>query len=148
MSKINFTKEHYNTMLMLATDMLLSNRVVTTSIGTPLNICDLLHTTTINSLNKIRLSLSKKIESFESVDEWVTTDGSQKELEVTKAQKELVNLIIGYKRYNIQLVEDRNKKQFLQNQLIELKESQKTPEDKIKELEDEINSLGDITPNF
>lgn len=104
-------------------------------------IKELLHGTTINSLNQIRLSLTKKIESLEGKDEWAADDTNQVSLEKAKEQKELVNLIIGYKRY-LQEIEDVNaNKKALQEQLTALKESQKSPEDKIKELESKLASL-------
>ena len=61
MAKINFTKDHFNKMCKGLLAMLLNNGVVTTKLGTPINVVELLHTTTINSLNNIRLSLAQKI---------------------------------------------------------------------------------------
>ena len=58
-----------------------------------------------------------------------------------KDAKELVNLIIGWKRYNLELDENARKKEELIEKLAELKESQKTPEDRIKELEAQLKEL-------
>ncbi len=104
---------------------------------------ELLHTTTINSLNSIRLALSNKIKQLESQDEWVASDSTAKQLDTAKEQKELVNLVIGYKRYRMEVEENAQKKAELTAKLKALKESQKSPEDKIKELEAELSAMGE-----
>mgnify|MGYP003204117398 FL=1 len=140
MAKINFTKEHLEKMKELAIDMLLNNMSITTTMGTVLNISELMHTTTIGTLNKIRLTLTKKIRDAEDKDEWVDFSDS-KYLDTIRKQKDLVNLIIGWKRYNMEKEANEARRKELEKKLDELKESQKTPEDKIKELEEEIKSL-------
>ena len=141
--KINFTKEHFASMYKLAMDMLLENEVVVTKMGQSLNIVELLHTTTVNTLNSIRLNLETKIKNLEGEDEWVASPASQVKLNKAKEQKELVNLIIGYKRYQLEAMETAKKKADLTAKLKALKEQQKTPEDKIKELEAELAGLED-----
>lgn len=146
MAKINFTKEHYNKMLSMAAVMLVSNETVVTKIGTPLNIVELMHTTTINTLVNIKKDLSKKIENLEDQDEWVESNTNQVNLTRYKNQKELVNLIIGWKRFMLEASEAAKRKQELESKLKELKDSQKTPEDKIKEIEAELASMKE--PDF
>lgn len=141
MAKINFTKDHYNKMLEMASKILVNNEVVVTKIGTPLNIVELMHTTTINTLVNIKKELSKKIENLEDQDEWIESSINQTNLNKYKNQKELVNLIIGWKRYNLEAHETADRKARLEAKLKELKEAQKTPEDKIKEIEAELNSI-------
>lgn len=141
MAQVNFTKVHFDRMCSLLVAMLLSNDTIQSKLGSPINAVDLLHTTTINSLNGIRLSLAKKVEALENQDEWVATQQTQRELEITKGKKELVNLVIGYKRYSLEKQEIAKKKAELTAKLKELKESQKSPEDKIKELEAELSSI-------
>lgn len=143
--KINFTQEHYAQMQQLLLRMLISNSTVTTRLGSELNVVELLHTTTIGTLNSIRLHLSKYIEDLENKDEWIADSRSQLALEEAKAKKELVNLIIGYKRLLIEREETKKKKAEIEAKLTELRESQKTPEDKIKELEAELAGLDSTT---
>lgn len=143
MAKINFTKEHFDKMCVLALGMLINNEVITTKMGQTLNIVELLHTTTINTLNSMRLNLETKIKNLEGEDEWVASSVSQAKLNKTKEQKELVNLIIGYKRHQLEAQENAKKKAELTEKLKALKESQKTPEDKIKELEAELAGIED-----
>lgn len=141
MAKINFTKEHFEKLKALAVEMLLSNDVILTKLGQSLNIVELIHTTTINTLNSIRLSIAKSIENLENQDEWVASSSSQSMLDDLKRKKELVNLIIGYKRWKAEKVETERQRRELNEQLKALKESQKTPEDKIKELEEKLKTL-------
>lgn len=144
MARINFTSEHYAKLKVLAFNMLMSNETINTKLGQPLNIVDLMHTQTINTLNSIRLNLNKQIETLENQDEWIASSHQQDKLEVLKRQKELVNLIIGWKRYNLEVQEAKAKKAELTTQLNELKESQKTPEDRIKELEVKLQEIDTI----
>lgn len=126
-------------LLDLASEALFDRAVVTTKLGQQLNIYELLHTTSVNQLNEIKIGLAKKIEKIESTDEWIAPDNDK--LQSMKDTKELVNLIIGWKRYNLELDENARKKEELSKKLAELKESQKTPEDRIKELEAQLKEL-------
>lgn len=143
MAKINFTKEHFDKMCSLLLTMLLNNNTVNSKLGTPINVVELLHTTTINSLNNIRFVLSNKIKELESQDEWIVSNSTAKQLDTAKEQKELVNLIIGYKRYKMEVEENTQKKAELTARIKALKESQKSPEDKIKELEAELSAMSE-----
>ena len=145
MAKINFTKEHFEKLKTYAVEMLFSNETINTNLGQPLSIVELLHTTTINTLNSIRLTLSKGIETIENQDEWVSGETSQRKLENLKAKKELINLIIGYKRFTQEQHEIAHERAELEKELTRLKESQKTPEDKIKELESKLKMLNTTT---
>lgn len=139
--KVNFTKEHLNSLQGLALNMLFKNEVINSKLGQPMNIIDLLHLTTINTLNNLRIGLGKAIENLESQDEWVAGEETQAKLQVLKNQRELVNLIVGYKRYLYEQNKNEELKKELQKSLTALKESQKSPEDKIKELEAQIAAL-------
>lgn len=134
---VNFTNEHLTRLKELACKMLFENGEIQNSIGTPLSITELLHTTTINKLTKIKNMLQKQIQNLGN--EWVGPD-SEKLLKLQE-NKELVNLIIGYKYKSNEVSENDRKKEELSAKLQELKESQKTPEDRIKELEAELASL-------
>lgn len=147
MAKINFTQEHFEKLKAYAVEMLFTQETVTTKLGQTLNIVELLHTTTINTLNSIRLQLGKDIETIENQDEWVSGNNSQRKLESLKAKKELVNLIIGYKRFVQEQTEIARERASIEDELVRLKESQKTPEDKIKELESKLNDLNTVNFN-
>lgn len=140
--KINFQKEHFTKLVNLVAQAAMNNLVINTKMGQPLNIVELLHTTSITTLNNIKANLANKIQNLENKDEWVEVNTS--ELEQLKAQKELVNLIVGWKRWNIERAENLRKREELTEKLNELKESQKTPEDRIKEMEAELASIDAI----
>jgi hypothetical protein len=142
--KINFTKEHFDRLKELSNEMLFENDGIATRMGQVLNIVDLLHTTTIGTLNEIRLGLTKGIDKLENQDEWIADENTQSKLDNIRAKKELVNLIIGYKRYKLEAESEKREKEALIKQLNELKESQKTPDEKIKELENKIASFNTI----
>lgn len=137
--KINFQKEHFAKLVNLVAQAAMNNISINTKLGQPLNIVELLHTTSINTLNNIKASLTNKIRSIEDRDEWVETNTD--ELENIKAQKELINLIVGWKRWKMEVEENRKQKEELTKKLTELKESTKTPEDRIKEMEAQLAAL-------
>ena len=141
MTKINFTKEHFNKLTVMATQMLFTNGTVTTRMGQILNIVDLLHTTTIGTLNEIRLNFGKAIEKLENTDEWVADDTTQAKLEDLKGKRELVNLIIGYKRFLLEKEAIEKEKEELINKRDALKELKKTPDEKIQEIEEKLQGL-------
>lgn len=137
--KIKFTVEHYEKLKKLAADSLFNGEIFHTKLGQILTIYELIHAVSINQLNEIKNSLAIKIQKLEGKDEWVEVDTT--ELSSLKTQKELVNLIIGYKRFNLERNEINAKRKALSNKLAELKESQKTPEDRIKEIEAELAAI-------
>ena len=140
--KINFSKEHMLRLYDLANEMLFDNATIQTNMGQVLNIVELLHTTSINQLQNIMSALKKKIDKIEEADEWLAPDNDK--LEELRRMKELINLIIGWKWHNLEISENRKKKDELTKKLNELKESQKTPEDRIKEMEAELASLDEF----
>lgn len=143
--KIKFTKEHFAKLKELAAQALFEGTILRTKLGQPLNIYELIHTTSINQLNEIKNGLAKQIEKIEGGDEWINPDSEK--LEGLKNSKELVNLIIGLKRYSMEKADNERKKEELTSKLAELKESQKTPEDRIKEMEAELAAL-DVDEDF
>lgn len=143
MAKINFTEANLTQLKELAIKFLMENRTITYGIGNQVHsIVTLMHTTSINTLNNIRLTLGKMIEAQESKDEW--TDPDNNKLALLKENKELVNLIIGWKRKNLEIAENKKMKEELTQQLAALKESTKTPEDRIKELEAKLKEYNEF----
>ena len=139
--KVNFTETNMARLKELAVEMLLNNGIVSTKIGQVLNVSDLLHTTTINTLNSIKNSIKKRIEILEGVDEWTEETDTQKEIGNLRRDAELVNLIIGYKRYTQEIAENQAKKCELEKQLRSLEESTKTPAERIEDLKKQIEAL-------
>lgn len=143
---INFTQDHFSRLQSLLLGMLFANKTISNKLGQPLNVVELLHTTSVNGLNSIRLSLAKQIENLENQDEWVASPVAQYKLEDLKAAKETVNLIIGYKRFQLEAEEVAKKRKELTKKIAQMKEEAKTPEDRLKEAEAELAALE--TPSF
>jgi chromosome segregation ATPase len=141
MGKINFTQENQKRLEELAIKFLFNNLPVQGPLGSILRIDDLIHNTTINTLVSINSHLKKKISELEDIDEWTATEGDRWKLSRAKENQELVNLLIGYKRYAEELEEIETKKTELMHKIAELKDSQKTPAEKIAELEKELSTL-------
>lgn len=140
-NKINFTKEHQVRLFNAANLAVFNNKFFNTPMGGTATIQELLHQTTVNTLIQMKQALDKKISSKEAADEWSMTDEEQRVIANLKADSELINLVIGWKKYTNYQNEIAKKKVELNKMIDELKESQKTPEDKIKELESELKSL-------
>lgn len=145
MGKINFTKEHMARMKELATDMLLNNGTIKTTLGYA-NVHDILHLTTIESLKTILRGLKKTIENMEDADEWATTDYERQKLDKLKQDKEFINLVVGYKRYLYEQDEIAKNRQKLELEIKALEDAEKTPADKIKELKEKLAAMD--TPDF
>ena len=139
--KINFTKDHFEKLKELLSIMLLNNETVNNRLGIPVNVVELVHTTSLNSLNDMRNALKKTVEKAESADEWVSSFISQEKVNKLRRQIETIYLIIGYKRYQMELADINNKRNELTEKLNKMKEEAKTPEERIKEVQNELDNL-------
>lgn len=139
--KINFTKDHFEKLKELLSIMLLNNETVHNRLGMPVNVVDLVHTTSLNSLNDMRNALKKTVEKAESADEWVSSFISQEKVNKLRRQIETIYLIIGYKRYQMELADLNNKREELTEKLNKMKEEAKTPEERIIEVQNELDNL-------
>lgn len=141
MGKINFTTENKSRLEELATKFLFGNLPIQGPIGTSMQVADLLHNTSINSLVSMNSHLKKQIASMSDLDEWSCTDADTWKLERLKESQELVSLVIGYKKWLVEQEEISEKKAALAAQIDSLKESQKTPAERIAELESQLANL-------
>lgn len=139
--KINFTSENKSRLEELALKFLFNNVVFTVSLGTVINVVDLLHNTAIKSLVYIYTTLKKEIATLEESDRWSMTDTENKKLAMLKEKYEFVDLLIGYKKYCAELEEIEKKKIELAEKIDALKDSQKTPAERIAELEKQLSEL-------
>ena len=141
MGKINFTTENKSRLEELATKFLFGNLPIQGPIGTSMRVEDLLHNTSVNSLVTMNSHLKKQIASMSDLDEWSCTDADTWKLERLKETQELVSLVIGYKKWLAEQEEISEKKAVLAAQIDSLKESQKTPAERIAELEKQLADL-------
>lgn len=141
MGKINFTNENKSRLEELATKFLFGNLPIQGPMGTSMRVADLLHNTSVNSLVSMNSHLKKQIASMSDLDEWSCTDADTWKLERLKETQELVSLVIGYKKWLAEQEEISEKKAVLAAQIDSLKESQKTPAERIAELESQLANL-------
>lgn len=141
MGKVNFTTENKSRLEELATKFLFGNLPIQGPIGTSMRVEDLLHNTSVNSLVSMNAHLKKQIASMSDLDEWSCTDADTWKLERLKETQELVSLVIGYKKWLAEQEEISEKKAALSAQIDSLKESQKTPAERIAELESQLANL-------
>lgn len=141
MGKINFTTEHKARLEELAVKFLFDNLPIQGPMGTSMRVADLLHNTTINTLVSMNAHLKKQIATMDELDEWSCTDADKWKLERMKETQELVSLVIGYKKWLAEQIELSEKKAELAAKLDQLKESQKTPAERIAELEKQLADL-------
>lgn len=141
MGKVNFTTENKSRLEELATKFLFGNLPIQGPMGTSMRVEDLLHNTSILSLVSMNSHLKKQIASMSDLDEWSCTDADTWKLERLKETQELVSLVIGYKKWLAEQEEISEKKAALAAQIDSLKESQKTPAERIAELESQLANL-------
>lgn len=139
-NKIVFTKENQEQLEKLALKMLFSNDTINYGIAQPKNIIEILHTTSIDTLNKIRVSLNKKIEDLENQDEWVGLNTML--ISNLTEKKELVRLTIGLKRFKLQQEAEAIETKKLLAEYNSLKEQLKTPDQRMKEMEAALAARG------
>lgn len=138
---INFTEQHKTELQQLVFEAVTKRWQVATKLGMNLDVMDIFHTATIQTLRNIRKDLTNKLNSFED-DEW--SDKSIQDDEKVAYYNmsiKLINLAIGYRLWKQEQYELESKKAALELRLKLLKEDQKTPEEKIAELEEEISKM-------
>lgn len=138
MKKINFTDEHKMKLNSLLLEFLLSGDTISGIAGTSINAYQLLHTTSIKTLQTLFANLLKEIENMSKLDQWSMTDYQQKLITEKQKTCDLINLVIGYKKF---LQEKENTAEILKmkkTELQALKDSNRSPAERIAELEKEI----------
>lgn len=135
-----FTEGHLVTLRDWVLDAVLdSNFYVSGPFGQQYTVFDLLHNLTVNSLRVLHKSLSKKVEDLKGGDSWGDTN-LDAICTITK-KKDLVNLIIGYKLWKEEQELNNQKIEQIEQQIADIKESQKTPEQLLSELEAKLKEL-------
>ena len=139
---VKFTSEHFSRMKDLLIDALLDDKTFYSKVGASMGVSELLHETSINLLNEMKVALQNKIAKFEAQDEWVEADNDK--LTSLRESRELINLIIGYKRFQLQEQRREEELALLKGKLAKMEEDAKTPEEKMAELKAEIAKLSTI----
>jgi len=143
MAKINFTPEHSAKLKELAVKALFDGETFKpTGLGNENTIHDLIHNVSVDTLTKYHANVKKQVAEIENLDEWNLTDYQQRKAASLKKTQELVNLIIGYRRSEIEKAAEKKALQEKLSLYKQLKEEAKTPEERMKELEAEIVAAG------
>lgn len=138
---INFTEQHKTELQQLVFNAIAKRWQVSNKMGMMFDIMDIFHNCTIQTLRNMRKDLTEKLNKFED-DEW--SDKSlqdEDKIEYYNNSIKLINLTIGYRLWKQQQYELESKKAALELKINLLKEDQKTPEQKIAELEDELSKI-------
>lgn len=138
---VNFTPEHKKSLEDLAVKRLFDNKVITNAFGSPLSVSDLIHNETLNSLKSLHRNLKKQLENLEGDDSWSVTEAQSLKIASLKEDVEFLNLLIGYKYWKSEEASKERKKANLETEINALKESMKSPEDRLKEMEEKLKSL-------
>lgn len=138
---INFTEQHKTELQQLVFEAVSKRWQVQNKMGMTFDIMDIFHTCTIQTLRNMRKELTNKLNTFED-DEWSDKSVQDDEkIAYYNMSIKLINLVIGYRLWKQEQYELESKKAALELKLQLLKEDQKTPEEKIAELEEEISKL-------
>lgn len=140
MGKINFTKENLQQLRDKVADSVLNGTVFYGSMGQGYSIQELLQNTSINTIKNMHSHVATRLEKLAADNSW-GQDSHTEEIEELFAKKETLNLVLGYLLKKAEDAQVEAKKNILEQQLKELKDSTKTPEEKIKELEAQLQSL-------
>lgn len=148
MTEVTFTGEHLNKLKQLSIGMLFEDRKIKGQIGTELSIHDLLHNSSVATLQKVHGNLKKAIENKEGLDEWSMTPYQQRQLETLNKDKEIVNLIIGYKKFLAQQESNKSKLSEIREEIAQLKKATMSPEDRIAALTLKEQELAGLSEGF
>lgn len=138
--KINFTKENETELRSLIADSVLRNDGYKGPMGQVYTVVDLVSNLTVNSLRTLLQSVRTKISKLSVEDEWVDNPNAE-ELDKLNTSSRLINLIIGWKLYQSELVDRQMEKEKLESKLDDLIKAQRTPEEIMSELRDRIAEL-------
>ncbi len=139
MSKINFTQAHLEELKQLIAEAVLNGIVIKTNFGQTFDVCQL-EGLSLNTLRSISASIIKKKSDLTIDDQW-TENPNEEKIKELDWQLRLITLFIGYKLKKAENEEITMEKERLTKQLNDLVESQKTPEDLIKELREKLDKL-------
>jgi len=142
MAKVNFTKENLIKLQELALKLLFEGILIQGILGTALNIYQLLHETTSNTLQTLYMNLKREIDRLENADRWSLTDYQQRKIVARKEQFELIDLLIGYKKWQEQEATAKQQIANLTSELKAIEADNITPEEKIKQIKAKIAELG------
>lgn len=140
--KVNFTTENEERLKVLFLELGFSGAVLAGKFGAnAYSVWDILHTLTIASLKQANANLKKEVIALEEQDDWSVSAHQLAKAATTRKWQEFVNLCIGYKLVEAEKVELRNQLKEKKEILKQIIEENKTPAERIAELQKEIEGL-------
>ena len=137
---MNFTEEHLRQLKELVFLAVVKNYIIVGKLGQQFTVTDLMMSSLV-TLRNLRKHLQQVISNF-TEDEWEEKSLVTQDQETyCKNSYNLVNLMLGYRINEAKIQEKEAQKAKLQERIDAIKESTKTPEEKLQELERELDSL-------
>jgi cell division protein FtsB len=142
-TKIKFTKAHLKELKELFVKISMKGKALQGKFAAnSLNPYELLHNTQVTTLNSLRSGLKKEIEAYEAEnDEFTVSEGQNRKNEEKKDWARYLYLLIGYKRWKEQEADNRKKLSEKRAELKKLEDDNKSPAEKIKDLQKEIDDM-------
>ena len=142
MPKINFTEEHSNNIKALFLELGFSGEVLAGKFGAnTYTVWELLHNTSITTLQGLNKNLKNEVKALEEQDEWSFSDYQQTKANKTRKWNEYVNLLIGYKKHKEEEADKKAKLSEAKAELKAMQEEVKTPAERIADKQKEIEEL-------
>lgn len=137
---MNFTEEHLRQLKELVFLAVVKNYIIVGKLGQQFTVTDLMMSSLV-TLRNLKKHLQQVISNF-TEDEWEEKSLVTQDQETyCKNSYNLVNLMLGYRINEAKIQEKEAQKAKLQERIDAIKESTKTPEEKLQELEEELKSL-------
>jgi predicted aspartyl protease len=140
-NKINFTIEDQAKLRSLLADFVLDGTTFKGQLNTPVSVIDLVQNSSLNTLKRMFTALSNTVKNKkEATVRWETKETEEDAL-LTK-QIDFIELLIGYKLAQAQNETIEAQKKHIQAQIDRIKESNKTPEELMADLLEQMANLG------
>jgi hypothetical protein len=140
--KINFTVENQDRLKALFLELGFSGKVLSGKFGAnSYSVWDILHTLSISSLKQANSNLKKEVVALEEQDDWSVSFYQLAKAAETRKWQEFVNLCVGYKLAEAEKADKQAEIRAKKNALKQLVEENKTPAERIAEMQKEIEEL-------
>lgn len=141
MEKITFTKEHQAKLEALAIRFLFDNTTFQGSMNTNYTVNQLIHDTTIRTLEDMLSKIKVAKTNLEGGSKWRRAISEQSKLQNLSNKEEFIDLLIGYKLFIEQEEDLMAQRAKLRAEIEALKEDSMTPAERIKAKEDALAAL-------
>jgi hypothetical protein len=142
MVKINFTQENLDRLKALFVELGFNGEVLSGKFGAnTYTVWEVLHNLTISTLKSINSNLKKEVIALEEQDDWTVSQYQLAKAAKTRKWQEFVNLVVGYKLSEQEKAEKQHEIKEKKEALKQIVEENKTPAERIAELQKEIEEL-------